>query len=65
MTFAETIKKHRLDNNWTEEELASILGITRMQVRNYESGKQTPTYKRLLKIGKILNIDLNALAITK
>lgn len=59
MTLGQKIKTKRKELNLTQSEFGKKIGVTIQQVWNYETGKQTPTYKRLQKINKVLNLDLN------
>lgn len=43
--FAEMIKLYRKKLNMTQEELASICGVARTSIVNYERGKSEPPAK--------------------
>jgi transcriptional regulator with XRE-family HTH domain len=45
----------------TQGTLASLLGVSRQTVANYESGLRVPTIPQLMQIAIILNINLECL----
>lgn len=57
--FGERIKKIRYDNNLTQEEMADMLGFTRMTLLNYERGKRDMSVSSLIKLQNITPIDYN------
>lgn len=52
------IKILRQDNNMTQKELASRLGISVTNMCNIEAGKTAATIQNLLKLRYILNCDI-------
>jgi len=49
------IKKIRIHNNKTQEELARMLDISLRSYQNIENNKQIPNVVTALKLAKILN----------
>ncbi len=48
-----TIKVERAKKNWTQEELAGKIGISRQSVNSIETGKFTPSTILALKMAKV------------
>lgn len=57
------IKKARIQNNKTQEELARTLGISLRSYQNIENNKQIPSVLTALKLAKILNVTVETLYI--
>lgn len=55
------IKQYRKLKNITQEEMATLLNVTRQSYINYESGETEPSFETLKKISKILNVSIDAL----
>ncbi len=60
-TVAKSIKKIRVQNNLTQEEVASKLFVTRQTVSNWENGKTQPDIDMLIKISETLGTDVTTL----
>ena len=41
MTLDDKISKLRKENNYTQEQLADVLGVSRQMISNWENGKYT------------------------
>ena len=61
MIIADAIKAARV-GKFTQVEMAQSLGMSQPNYANIENGFSTPDAPTLLKIARILNIDLNKLA---
>lgn len=57
----EIIRKYRKENNMTQEEMASRLGVTAPAVNKWESGASTPDISLLAPIARLLHITLDEL----
>ena len=55
------IKQYRKLKNITQEEMATLLNVTRQSYINYESGETEPSFETLKKISRILNVSIDAL----
>ncbi len=58
---SKNIKKLRLQKNFTQEEMAEKLFVTRQTVSNWENGKSQPDIDTLISIADILNTDTTVL----
>lgn len=61
MTFGEKIKKLRIDNNLTQEQLADMLFVTRTAVSKWETDKGLPGIDTLKLISTTFNLSLDEL----
>lgn len=56
------IKKYRIKNNYTQEQLSELLRISTRQLQRIENEESEPSIKVLKKIIKILKISENDIA---
>lgn len=56
-TLASIIYSRIADNNWSQKQLADILGMTAPRLSSILSGKANPTYEQARLISSRLNID--------
>ena len=61
MTFGEKLSRLRKENNYTQEELAELLGVSRQSVSKWESDAAYPETEKLIKIGKMFNCSMDYL----
>lgn len=61
MTLGEKISKFRKSNNITQEQLASILGVSRQAISKWESDVTYPETEKLLKMSKLFKCSLDYL----
>lgn len=61
MEFGEKIQKLRTQKNWTQEQLAEKLYVSRTAVSKWESGKGYPSIDSLKDIAKIFNKTIDEL----
>lgn len=61
MEFGEKIQKLRNQNNWTQEELAEKLYVSRTAVSKWESGKGYPNIDSLKDVAKLFNKTIDEL----
>ena len=60
-TFGSRMQELRKAKEWTQEDLASRLGITRSAVGMYEQGVRTPDFDTLDDIADLLNASFDYL----
>ena len=58
MTLGEKLSKLRRENNYTQEELAEVLGVSRQSVSKWESDLAYPETDKLIKMGKLCHLIL-------
>ncbi len=61
MTLGEKLSKLRKEYNYTQEQLADILGVSRQSVRKWESDIAYPETEKLIKMGKLFECSMDYL----
>ena len=61
MTFSEKLLELRKQNNFSQEELAEKLGVSRQAISRWESGETMPDSPNLLQISKIFSVSADYL----
>jgi len=56
-----TIKVERAKKNWTQEELARNIGISRQSVNSIETGKFIPSTVLALKMAKVFGVNVESI----
>lgn len=59
--IAERIKQYRAAAGMTQKELAGAINASQNTISQYESGKRTPTVKKLLELSALLGCSLDEL----
>ena len=62
--FGSLIKTERERRGWSQEHLAELVGVSRVQVSRIESGDQVGSIDTLTRIARELALDLNALKVS-
>lgn len=55
MGFSEQLKKARLNNGYTQQQVADLMGITKSTYCGYETGKRQPDVAKIKLLASILN----------
>ena len=61
MTLGEKIVKQRKELNYTQEQLADILGVSRQSISKWESDITYPETEKLIELGKIFDCSMDYL----
>ena len=61
MTLGEKISKLRKEYNYTQEQLAELLGVTRQSVSKWESDVAYPETEKLIELGKLFSCSMDYL----
>ena len=61
MTLGEKLSKLRKEYNYTQEQLADILGVSRQSISKWESDIAYPETDKLIKMGKIFGCSMDYL----
>lgn len=61
MINIETIRELREQNDWTQEQMAEKLGITRNGYAKIERGESMPNLERLNDIATLFGVEINEL----
>lgn len=59
--FGNTLKTLRLQNNFTQAQLAQRLGVTKSVISTYETGLRMPSYDVLISISQIFKVTTDYL----
>ena len=61
MTLGEKLSKLRKETNYTQEQLADILGVSRQSISKWESDIAYPETDKLIKMGKLFECSMDYL----
>lgn len=61
MTIGEKIARQRKEHNYTQEQLADLLGVSRQSVSKWESDITYPETDKLIELGKLLDCSMDYL----
>ncbi len=61
MTLGDKLSKLRKENNYTQEQLASILGVSRQSISKWESNSAYPETDKMIRISELFNCSLDYL----
>lgn len=59
--FGASLKQLRLAREWSAEQVATALGVTKDSITKYEAGKRGPNILTLLRLAKIFGVSLDRL----
>lgn len=57
--YGQRIRKLRKEKNWTLEEMAGKIGISRSTLAGYEKGYRNPPIPILIRISKLFNVSVD------
>lgn len=61
MSLKDNLKNYRLANDYTQQQVAEVLGIDRTAYANYELGHTCPSIENLCKLARIFGVTINDL----
>lgn len=61
MNIGQVIKNKRLELNYTQEQLANLLNVSRSTISSWEVGRNYPDLETIILISDLLNISLDEL----
>ena len=61
MTTKTILKNIRIENHFTQDEMAEKLSVTRQAVSRWENGDSTPNIETLKQISTMFNVSINTL----
>lgn len=59
--LGNNIRKFRIENNWTQKELANKLHVGKTTISNYETGYSEPDIENQLLLADLFNVSLDEL----
>ena len=63
MTFGEKLSKLRKENNYTQEQLADILRVSRQSVSKWELDETYPETEKIIQLSKLFDCSVDYLLI--
>lgn len=60
-TLAKRLKELRIENNYSQYEIADIIGIAQVTYSHYELGRRSVSIQNLVKIAQIYNVSVDYL----
>ena len=57
--ISRLIRETRLNNGLTQDNLASLMFVSRQTISNWENGRSLPTYENIVLLSKTLNVPLS------
>lgn len=60
-TFGETLRKIRLEQGASQDDLSRLSGVDRSAISNYERGLREPNLRSIVRLARALKIDPAAL----
>ena len=61
MSLNQKIAQLRNDNNWSQEELAEKLNVSRQSVSKWESGQAKPDLDKIIALSDIFDVSTDYL----
>ena len=61
VVIGENIKRYRLQNGWTQQELGTKIGISKNAIGNYEKGFRSPKKDTMFDLANAFNISIDDL----
>lgn len=61
MILADKIIELRKKNNWSQEDLASQLGVSRQAISKWESAQSIPDLERIIKMSELFDVSTDTL----
>lgn len=59
ITLGERLQQLRTANNYSQDMMASLLGVSRQTVSHYEQNRRIPTLVSLMKIAETFNVPVD------
>ncbi|MGG5317300.1 helix-turn-helix domain-containing protein [Enterococcus sp. AZ072] len=61
MKIGEQLKQKRLENNWTQAEVAEELFVSARSISNWENGRNMPDIESLIRLARLYRLSLDEL----
>ena len=59
--LSKRLKELRIENNYSQQEIADLIDITQVTYSHYELGRRSVSIQNLVKIAKIYNVSTDYL----
>lgn len=57
VNLGKKLKSLRLAENWTQQQVADRLGVTKTIISSYENDLRQPSYENLIKLAKLFKVS--------
>lgn len=61
MIIGQRVKESRLNKGYTQEALGLAVGVSKVSICGYESGKRTPSMDMFIKLAQVLEVSVDYL----
>ena len=65
MDLNTTLKEKRIANQYTQQELADRIQVSKRSISNWESGRTIPDLQSIVKLAKLYDISLDSLLLDR
>lgn len=65
MEISERLQQLRKDSNYSQEQLADMLGVSRQAISKWESGQANPDLNNIIKLTQIYNVSADYILMGK
>ena len=59
LSFKISLAAARVNAEYTQEQAAELLGVSKQTINAWENGKSEPTYSRLKELANLYKIDID------
>lgn len=63
MDFGDRLKQIRMNNGWSQEQLAEKIGVSRQAITKWETKKGLPDMENMVILAEIFNLTLDELVL--
>lgn len=61
MEFKNIVKQLRLERGWSQQDVADRVGLTKVTISQYETGKRKPSFEMIEALAEAFHVDMNYL----
>ena len=61
MSFSENLIELRKLNNYTQEDLAELIGVSRQTLSKYETGESLPDIEKCKQLAEVFSVTIDDL----
>lgn len=61
MAFEEKLRKLRIENNMTQEQVANLINVSRSTIAGYETKHRQPSHEKLTALANIFHVSVDYL----
>lgn len=61
MEFKDIVRQLRKERGMTQQELADMIGLTKVTISQYETGKRKPSFEMIEALADVFHVDMNYL----